>query len=210
MRAIGITEFLNKKFDAYPFGGNWLKSFGEPEKNFVMHVCGTSGNGKTEFSVQLAKYMAQFTKVLICSYEQGISKSLQDSLIRNDMSEVSGKVLFTGNEPIHELVLRLKKRASPAVVIIDSLDYMRLTTDQFKFLRKTFPRKSFIVVSWSSGDKPKSQYAKDIEYMSDIKIYVRNFKAYPQSRFGGNQPFIIWDRTPKTGQQLTLIEDGNH
>ncbi|MBU2525194.1 MAG: ATP-dependent serine protease [Bacteroidetes bacterium] len=209
MKAIGINDFLNKKFDTYPFKGKWLDTFGEPEKNFVMHITGESGNGKTELATQLAKLMAGFTKVLFCSYEQGISKSLQDALNRNNMHEVSGGVLFLGNEPFVELVLRLKKRASPTCVVIDSLDYMKLTTDQYKFLKKTFPRKSFIIISWSANGKPKSQYAKDIEYMSDIKGYVKNFKLYVQSRFGGNVPFVIWDRKPKQGEQLRLI-DGNN
>jgi hypothetical protein len=84
---------------------------------------------------------------------------------------------------------------------------MRLTTDQFKLLRKEFPRKSFIIICWSSNDKPKSQYGKDIEYMADIKIQVRKFKAFPASRFGGNQPFVIWEKKPKQGEQLNLLSN---
>lgn len=203
MRAIGITEFLGKSFDVYNFENEWLNSFGQPEKNFIMSIYGESGNGKTEFAIQLTKYLASFCKVLYCSYEQGISKSLQDALIRTDLSSVNGNAMFTSGEPLVELIDRLKKKQSARIVILDSLDYMKLTTEQFKLLRKTFPRKSFIIVSWARNDKPKSQYAKDIEFMSCIKLLVKNFKAYPRSRFGGNKPFVIWnkkDTNPVQGQ----------
>ena len=145
--------------------------------------------------------------MLYCSYEQGISKSLQDAIRRNGMEDVNGQVFFTKGEPLHDLILRLKRKGSPRCVIIDSLDYMRLTTDQFKQLRKEFPRKSFIIICWSKNDRPKSQYAQDIEYMADIKIPVRKFKAYPASRFGGTQPFVIWEKKPKAGEQLSLIQN---
>lgn len=205
MKAIGIKEFLGKQFDVYDFDGEWLESFGQPEKNFIMSIYGDSGNGKTEFAMQLTKYLAQFAKVLYCSHEQGIGKSLQDAIKRNDMTGVAGSVLFTSGEPIHELILRLKRKASPRIAIIDSLDYAKLTTEQFKLLKKSFPRKSFIIISWSRNDKPKSQFAKDIEYMSCIKVIVKNFKAYPKSRFGGNKPYVIWDKKDNKATQQTLF-----
>lgn len=205
-RSVGVTEFLNKTFIVYPFENEFAASFGQPEKNFVMSIYGTSGNGKTEFSVKFAKYLSTFTKVLYCSYEQGISKSLQDSLIRNNMQESNGNIFFTAGEPMNELIERLQRKKSPNVIIIDSLDYMKLTTEQFKTLRGLFKRKSFIIVSWANNDKPKSQYAKDIEYMSDIKVLVKNFKALPRCRFGGNKPFVIWNKKgSNTGEQGQLF-----
>lgn len=204
-KAIGINDFLSKNFDVFEFEGEFLDFCGEPEKNFTMSVYGESGNGKTEFCVKLAKYLASFTSVLYASYEQGISKSLQDALKRNNMQEVAGKVMFIAKEPLKELIERLKRRGSARVVILDSLDYMRLTTDQFKILRETFPRKAFIVVSWAKNDKPKSQYARDIEFMSCVKVLVKQYKAYPRSRFGGNAEFVIWDKPTKKPKQQTLF-----
>lgn len=202
-KAIGITDFMARKFDYYPFDGLWQAHLGLPEKNFSMIVFGHPGNGKTEYCIQLAKYMAQFTRVYFNSFEQGISKTLQDSLVRNNMQEVTGRVIFA-KETVEEMIVRLKGKASPMVVIIDSRDYINLTTEQYKRLIKLFPRKSFIIVCWESAGKPKSQYAKDIEYMVDIKVHVRGFKAHSRSRYGGNEPHIIWDRQPKVGEQLPL------
>lgn len=198
MAAIGIKAFTERKFKV--FDGRWRNSFAYPEKNFKAIIYGQSGNGKTEFSVQLTKYMARFTKVYYNSFEQGISKSLQDAIIRNKMMDVNGRVLFGDKETLEEMIARLSKPRSAGLVIIDSRDYMNLTSMQFKDLVDKFPRKSFIVVCWEQSDKPKGQYAKAIEYMADIKIQVKNFKAYPRCRYGGNVPFVIWDRKKGQGQ----------
>lgn len=205
MKTIGVSDFIAKKFDIFPFEGEWKESFGEPEKNFQMIIYGDPGNGKTEFSVRFAKYLAGFRKVLYCSYEQGISKSLQDAIIRNNMEQVAGKIIFLSGGSVVELSEYIK-RTNPGIVFIDSLDYMRLTTEQYKTLIKAHPRKAFIIVTWSRNESPKSQYAKDIEYMCDIKSYVENFKiTKPRSRFGGNQEFTIWDNGKKKVKQVDLF-----
>lgn len=197
-KSIGITDFLARKFDTYPFDGPWKLSFSEPEKNFRMIVFGHPGNGKTEFAMQLAKQMAQYTRVYYNSTEQGISKSLQDALIRNRMEEVSGRVLFGDGDSYEEMMARISKPRSAQAVIIDSRDYLNLTTQQFKQMIDLHPRKAFIILCWEANGKPKGEYGKAIEYMCDIKVNVRNFRAYPRCRFGGNVPYTIWDRKEKT------------
>lgn len=204
MRAIGISDFLERKFITYPFEGAWAASFGEPERNMKVIIWGNPGNGKTEFCIKLAKYMAGFTKVYYNSFEQGICKTLQDALRRNNMMDVVGKVIFGDQESFDEMMERLESKNAPQVIIIDSRDYLNLTTVQFKQLIDKHPRKSFIIVCWEAGGKPRGEYAKQIAYMCDIKIHVRDFTAYMRSRFGGNQNFVIWDRKPKGGEQLKL------
>ena len=207
MRAIGINDFLNRKFDTFNFTGHWAATFGQPERNMRVIVYGRPGQGKTEFCIQLAKYMAGFTKVYYNSFEQGISKTLQDALVRNNMMEVNGKCIFGDQETYSEMTERLNSKNAPQVVIIDSRDYINLTAAQFKTLIDNNPRKCFIIVCWESGGKPRGEFAKQIEFMCDVKIRVSNFTAYPRSRFGGNQNFIIWSRKPKAGEQLTFLKD---
>lgn len=204
MRAIGISDFLDRKFITYDFTDSFADSFGEPERNMKVIIWGNPGNGKTEFCIQLAKYMAGFTKVYYNSFEQGICKTLQDALRRNNMMEVAGRVIFGDQETFEEMLERLSGKNAPQVVVIDSRDYLNLTTTQFKRLIDEHPRKCFIVVCWESGGKPRGEYAKQIAYMCDVKIHVRDFVAYPRSRFGGNQKFIIWNRKPQAGSQVKM------
>jgi hypothetical protein len=42
--ATGINDFLNKKYKELDFDGEFLASFGKPEKNFKCCVAGASGN----------------------------------------------------------------------------------------------------------------------------------------------------------------------
>ena len=197
MRSIGITEFLERKFDTYPFDGQFKDTFGEPEKNFKMIVYGKPGNGKTEFGFQLTKYLAQFTRVYYNSFEQGISKTLQDAIIRNNMITVKGKVIFGDKDNFDDMIERLSSKNAPQVIVIDSRDYLNLTHQQFKILCEAHPRKAFIIICWESANKPKGEHAKAIEYMCDIKVRVLNFQAEPRSRFGGNKKYVIWDKMKK-------------
>lgn len=205
-RAIGISEFLSRSFITFDFEGEWKATFGEPERNMKCIIWGNPGHGKTEFCIKLAKYMAGFSKVYYNSFEQGICKTLQDALVRNNMMEVSGKVIFGDQETFEEMSERLAQKNAPQVVIIDSRDYLNLTTNQFKHLIDEHPRKSFIIVCWESGGKPRGEYAKQIAYMCDVKIQVQNFIAHPRSRFGGNQKFVIWNRKPAAGEQQKLFQ----
>lgn len=207
MKAIGITQFQEKSFDVYDIEGEWLDSFGLIEKNFKMSITGESGGGKTELVVKFIKELClKFNvKADYFSYEQGHSKSLQAAVIRNSMEEVKGKVMFMTGGTFDELLTRLKRRASARIVVIDSQDYSELTTKQYKLLVKSFPRKSFIVTSWANKDKPANKAARDIEYMCDIKVYVSKYKAYPRSRYGGNETLVIWDKKDETPVQYKLL-----
>jgi hypothetical protein len=208
MRAIGIKDFLKRKFNCYEFTGEWFDTFGEPETNFKMIVYGKPGNGKTEFCIKMAKYCSQFCRVYYNSFEQGISKSLQDALARNHMEEVDGAVIFGDKEDLESIKKRLKKKHSPRIIFLDSRDYMQLTAQQFKDLIEEFPHKSFVVICWEANGKPWGQHAKSIEYVCDIKVHVKSFVAHPRSRFGGNHPFVIWKQrapAPEESKQGQLF-----
>lgn len=211
MKAIGITDFLNKTFDVYQIEQNWLDSFGLIEKNFKMSVTGESGGGKTELVIKMVKMLAEkfSAKSEYFSFEQGISATLQKAIERNNMQDVKGKVMFLSGGTFDELFARLKRKASGKIVVIDSQDYSELSTKQYKMLIKAFPKKSFVVISWSKGDKPKNQAAKDIEYMSCIKVFVKDGKAYPRSRFGGNKTFTIFEKKINAPVQKSLFDHGN-
>lgn len=205
MRAIGVQAFIDKAFDTLAFTDEWKDSFGEPEKNFKMILYGGSGEGKTEFTVRFSKYLAGFGKVSYISPEQGISKSLQDAIKRNQMETVAGKVMFLTGGTFDELLIYIRKSRSK-FIIIDSLDYMKLTVDQFKILITKFPKKAFIIIAWAKNGSPKSQHAKDIEFMCDIKSLVESFRiTLPTSRFGGNKPFIIWNGASKKATKVTSL-----
>ena len=194
-RAYSPTEVLAMKNPAFPFTGAWEASLGKPAKSGTWLVWGHSGNGKTSFVMQLAKYLCKFEKVIYDSLEESTGLSLQKSLRRHGMADVSRRFLILDREPISSLSERLKRKKSPSVVIIDSLQYSGLTYNGFKQLKEMHPKKLFIFISHAAGSHPEGRVGGKVEYDADIKIFVEGFKASCKSRFMDRPgvPFVIWE-----------------
>ena len=195
-KTITAAKFLRKKYKRIALGGAFAASFGQPERGASWLVYGESGSGKTEFMVQLAKEMAHHGRVLYVSSEQGDSSSLQMVFKRNEIA-ATRRITLGVDYTINTLHDTLNAKRPPATVIIDSIDYLEMTKNDYKTLIKAFPNINIILVSWAYNGKPKTSKAKDIEYMVDVKVEVRKYVAHPRSRFGGNAPYIIWAERAK-------------
>jgi hypothetical protein len=197
MRTIGLHQLGQMKFDRLEFEGYWQNIVGKPTKNHSCIIYGNSGNGKTTAIINYVKNLIDFNfKVGYVSHEEGISGTMQDAFRRAGLlgGEYSGDLILIGDTNFEETLEYFSKRSSPDVVVIDSVDYCDMTKDQYIILRKKLKNKIIILISWSQGTKPKSQAAKDIEYMVDVKLFVKNFMIWPKSRYGGNQPGVIWEQ----------------
>jgi hypothetical protein len=191
-RALSIDNLYNQKFKTFDFEGEWLDMVGKPEIKGSWFIWGNPANGKTVFSAKLAKYLSSFGRVLYNSLEEGASVSLRRAF------EIAGiepgdKITPLDKEPIDELKERLRKHKSPNIVITDSFQYTGLTKDSYKALLNEFPGKLFIFISHAEGKQPAGRTAKTVQYDANVKIWVEGFKALPKSRYGGGEPYVIWD-----------------
>lgn len=189
-----VHEIESQKFKDFDFTGKWEASFGKPEARGVWIIYGKSYNGKSSFMMQLAKYLTGFVKnkVLINSLEEGKTKSFQMNIERSGINAVADKVLFGDRVPMEKLFEKLRKQRSPEIIMIDSVQYSKMNKKSFDNLREEFRNKLWIFISQAdkSGD-PKGSLAIDIRFDADVKIKVEGFKAFPESRFGGGEEFII-------------------
>ena len=195
-RAISVNDILNYNPRVMEFEGKWLDSFGKPEMSGSWIICGGSGSGKTHFALELAKYLTNFGKVGYDSLEQGLSLSLKKAIKKIGMLDVAGRFVILNKEPVAEFINRLKKRKSPDILFIDSLQYSGLNKDTAKALIDQFSNKLFIFISHSEGNKPAGRTANAIWFHSDVKLFVENYKIpEPKSRFveGVAKPFITWE-----------------
>lgn len=207
-KVIGITDLLNKEYDTYTLDETWIKHLGVPEKGFTMNISGFSANGKTNFTILVTKAFAKLTRVDYNSFEEGHESTMQVVSKRHNLKEVAGKIMFLNRFTFNELDERLSKRNSSKIVVIDSGDDMELTYKQFLTLKAKYPKKSFIIVS-KGNDKtgePISTQQKKIKFKCPIKVVVKNFVATIDSRYGGNEKFIIRHVEPVVGDQLTLLK----
>lgn len=191
-RNYSLTDVANWKFNEVDMPQEWVDHLGNVTENFRMLVQGAPKNGKTEYLLQLGKMLAQcYGKVKLTNVEQGKSASLKQAIIRNEMDAIKGKFMLDGpqNREFESWFKDLCRKGSGRVIMLDSLDYMKLTIDQFKRLHERFKNKSFIIVCW---DEPFDPHAKKIKYMCDIVVDVSEYRAKIRSRFGGNKTHIIW------------------
>lgn len=192
-RAYSTRDILNTKFKSLDFEGEWLASVGQPEPKGSWIIWGNSTNGKTRFALQLAKYLAQFGKVVYNSLEEGKSLSMQEAIKDINMLEVGAKFNLLDMEDMQDLKARLKRDRKIKFIVIDSLQYSGLTYSEYKRLRDEFGNKMFVFVSHADGKEPAGATAKSIRYDAFVKIWVEGFKAFPQSRYGGGEPYVIWE-----------------
>ena len=195
-KTLNVKTFLTKKFDILPFSGIWQKSFGNPCKQFSVMIYGGSGEGKTELAMKLGKYLTNFGKVAYDSIEQGDSHTLQMTVERNNLEMVADKFQIIDGENLTELTVRLKKQRSPDFVIIDSVQYLNATKEEyFEFKKEFYGKKGIIWISHTEGkdlDAVKGALAKSIWYDVDIQVPVKGFKGFPKKRLnGGGGEYII-------------------
>jgi hypothetical protein len=192
-RAISVDELLKTKFKTMAFEGEFKEAVGTPEMSGSWIIWGQSGNGKTRFTLQLAKYMTKFGKVAYNSLEEGAKLSFKRAIQQTGMISVAKRFIILKGETIEQLTERLSKQKAPNIIIIDSVQYTDLDKKGYKTLINSFPTKLFIFISHAEGKNPKGSTADAIRYDSDVKIFVQGYKAFVVSRFGGGKPFIIWE-----------------
>jgi KaiC/GvpD/RAD55 family RecA-like ATPase len=209
MRRITGKTLLEKTYPTYGFDGEWMRSLGDVEKHFKMLIYGPSGSGKTRFCMKLALYLTKWGKVYYNSMEQGEGKGLQDVMKWASPTDAQAQKVSIGDREHFDIMLEtLESDKQIRFVFIDSLDYMKLTQDQYKFLIEKYPRKSFVIICWSENKKPKSKHAEAIEYMVDIKAYCERGFVHAKSRYavGNPLPFRIFEQKAASPPMLPSEE----
>lgn len=195
-RILGLRQLHQKRYTLLENLSEDIKAcFGELTAAFIAIVWGTSGNGKSNFLMKLLTSLMDSGKVLYISLEESSEKSFQNLVFRHmDVDQHSGKIEFADHEmTFNALMIKLKKKKSPQFIVVDSLQYWKISYDQYKQLKETFPRKAFIFISHADGKQPQGSTAKQIRYDAGIKVRVEGYIAFIVSRYGGGLNFVIWE-----------------
>lgn len=201
-KTIGLKQLSQKVYILVEkLAQEFKKSIGIIEDSFDAILYGPSGNGKSNFT---AKFIIALVQALNCkchyvAYEEGHAFTVQETMIgrHNMLEEIGNNMLITDHLTYEELCKRMARKQSAKIWVIDSLQNSRFTTEQCNELKRRFvlskKRKIIIYVSWSEGKSPQGATAKAVEYLANIKMRVEGFVMFPKSRYGGNQPFVIWE-----------------
>ena len=194
-RAYSPKEIAKKTYKTLPWNGKWAEAFGMPEENSTWFICGPSAAGKSSFVMQLAYELTHYGQVLYLSYEEGVSQSFQERLLRYELDKRQGWFRVVTNDTLQEVAERLKKRHSAKFVIVDSFQQSGWSYAETEALVRAFPKKSFIFISMEMNGQPLGKPAVRLRYLAGVKIRVAGFKAYCQGRFNpdaGNS-FVVWE-----------------
>jgi hypothetical protein len=199
-RALTPNNIRHKTRKIYDFDGKWLAGFGKIERGTRMLIYGESGNGKSVFTFQLAKYLRKFGRVAYNSLELGDSLALKILL---DAAEIKNEIIIYDRETIEQIEERMQQHKSPEILIIDSLQYFRDADgkgmnykDYIKFSQK-MSNKVLVFVSHGRGKNPEGRVAESVKFDVDCKVFVKGFKAFITSRYGGGEPLTVWDQGAK-------------
>jgi hypothetical protein len=191
-RALTVSNIYDKKYKLFDFEGAWFDAFDRPETTGVWFIWGSSGNGKTSFTIQLIKELTRFETVLLNSLEEGTSHTLRKSFEKFNMLDCAKK-LHVVSEPMERLITRLKQKKSARIVIIDSFQYTLMSYKDYIELKTLFPDKLLIFISHADGKNPSGRSAKSVKYDASLKIWVEGYRAFSQGRYIGEVGYYdIW------------------
>lgn len=156
-------------------------------------IYGPEKNGKTWFSLQLAKELAQSEKVSYIAAEEGIEDSFIAAAVRAGIT-ASDKVLWDDYMSIEDIVEKFKKPKSPNIIFIDNLmiyeDEIKPTALKKELLDK-LPGKLFILIGHEERKLPYPAIAKKASKLAKVIMNVKGLKVSITSRFSLGGELII-------------------
>lgn len=199
-KGLGLKQLLAKKYkmlEGVP--PEITAAFGELTEQILMIIYGPSGNGKSRLLMQFIRILMDHGDVMYVSPEEGHRRTMQKTAKETlDVEKHDGKISFWDHTMTYdELVIKLKKKKSPKFVVIDSLQYWKITFKQYCYLKERFPNKGFMYISHQKGSGPKGGVAEEILYDVDIKVRVEGGVAFVMARGNGDRKYIISEEKAK-------------
>ena len=192
-RSLPAVQILSIRRDTITLSGEWGRCLGTIDRHGTALVWGSSGSGKSNGVMMLAKELSRFGKVLYLSFEEGFSVSFQNTLRRQGMAECGLRFQALDHCTKEELNTRLFRKGSPEFVIIDAIQAWKMRVKDYEFLKNQFPNKLFILVSRAKGKNPWGDAAEEILFDVGIKIWVEGGVASTRGRFyGSTGKAVIW------------------
>lgn len=177
MRTFSPTELKERTIETYPFEGDWAKVFGDPDIRFSTLIRGEAKSGKSTYCAKFAQYVSRFGRVLYVSAEERLnSKTLQNRLIHCEVT--SDKVRFIHEKDFEKIKL-VVKNGGYRFVIIDSVQHVALTYDQFEKARREFKRRK---LSWHLIMQMGENITK-WKHEVDVLVEVKNGVAQVHGRY---------------------------
>jgi archaellum biogenesis ATPase FlaH len=190
------------------------KAIGEAEMKGGWLIYGPEKNGKTWFTLQLAKALAYYEKVAYISAEEGTDLSFRRACERAGIND-NDKILFDEYLSVDEMIEKFSKPKTANILIVDNLTIYR---DEFKSVGirdfiNALPNKLIIMVAHEDRKEPYPACAKMASKMAKVIIQVKGLRAHVVSRFSEGGAIEINDDMSEMywgDQKLTTLKQTDY
>ncbi len=184
---ISSDEIRHLSFKSLAFEGKWAELFGIPSHNFHMIIFGPPKTGKSTLALQFANYLKAFGSVVYVSSGERISLTIQQKIVRNDVSGID--ISKARNKQEINFVLQKGKYN---FIFIDSANQANLSVPDLEELRRKYTDTAFVTVFQSTE-------AKDIgfnkfKHICDILVEVDRGIAKSMGRFNPYARYNIFGK----------------
>lgn len=178
--------FQKKKNALVVFTHTVLQSvIGNAERKGCWIIYGCEKNGKTWFTLKLAKEIAKHERVAYISAEEGLDDSFTDAIRRAGIT-TSDDILWDEYLSVDEIIEKFQKQRSANIIVIDNLtmysDELK-PTEVKKRLLDALPNKLIIFVAHEERKEAYPAIARMAKKLAKVIFHVEGLKAFVTSRF---------------------------
>jgi len=164
---VSTSQLAKANFDTVKIGGKFGKLLGDPYNPFYLMIYGDRFNGKSSVAMLLAGTLSKKrNKVLYISNEEGVKASLQEKLVRLNITSPIDFVADYNSEMFRRY----------DAVFMDSIQTIGLKSEDFKLLKRQYPKTSFVMVFKANRDGT-SKGGTDWEHDVDAIMHIEKGSA---------------------------------
>jgi len=169
-----------------------LSAIGNAEKRGIWLIYGYEKNGKTWFTLQLARDLAATGKVAYISAEEGTDESFRLACKRAGITPDT-RITFDEYISVEEIIEKFSKPRQPDVIFIDNLVVYQdeLSGLGIRRLSEALPNKLIICVAHEERKDPYPAAARMAKKLAKVYVQVKGLKAFVVSRYAPQSGEII-------------------
>lgn len=185
------NDIINQNITTYKFSEPYSSFIGNPTENFSAIVYGLPKSGKSNFSIQLASYLARnFGKVLYVASEEGIRSQTLIDKVKYNLAD-NREIFFSGTRDVVEVKKQIKEN-DYKFIFFDSLNALHITNDQLQDIKSENKEKAFISVLQSTKDGA-FKGSQEFAHNCDVVIKVDSGIASQVGRFNAPSELRIFN-----------------
>ena len=173
--------------------GVFLTAIGSAERKGCWVIYGYEKNGKTWFTLKLAKEIARFERVAYISAEEGLDDSFIAAAKRAGVT-TSDNILWDEYLSVDEIIEKFSKQRSANIIILDNLtmdaDELK-PTEVKKRLINALPNKLLIFVAHEERKEAYPAIARMAKKLAKVIFHIEGLKAFVTSRFSSGGEIVI-------------------